>query len=92
MTNFIDLHAHSTFSIYDGMGTPEQMVKRAKQLGWKALSITEHGWIGSAPRFYTACRQNGIKPIIGCEFYIVQDDLLGVQTKEARSSSYHLTV
>jgi len=42
--------------------------------------------------FYKKAKKAGIKPIIGCEFYIVQDDLLGVQTKEARSSSYHLTV
>jgi DNA polymerase III alpha subunit len=88
----IDLHSHSTFSILDGIGKPESVVDRAVELGWPAVSLTEHGWMGSAPILYKAAKAAGIKPILGCEFYIVPDDWLGVQNKDARTKSYHLTV
>lgn len=88
--NYIDLHCHSTFSLLDGFGTPENVVKRAMALGWGAASLTEHGWLGSAPTFYKACREHGIKPILGCEFYITPDH--AERTKEYASDSYHLTV
>jgi DNA polymerase-3 subunit alpha len=90
--NAPDLHAHSTFSLLDGFGTPKAVVERAIALGWGAACLTEHGWIGSAPSFYKACVENKIKPILGCEFYIIPDDLLGVKGKETRSASFHLTV
>jgi len=83
-----DFHVHSTFSTLDGMGTPMDVVKRAKALGWGAVCLTEHGWMGSAPLFYKAARSEGLNPIIGCEFYIVEDDDLGVK----QAASYHLTV
>src|SRR3954470_18061645 len=87
-----DFHVHSTFSMLDGMGSPKAVVERAKELGWGAVSLTEHGWMGSAPVLYKAARENGVKPIIGCEFYIVSNEILGVKSKETRSASYHLTV
>jgi DNA polymerase-3 subunit alpha len=87
-----DLHCHSTFSMLDGMGTPKDVAKRAKELKWSAACLTEHGWIGSAPTFYKACVENGIKPIIGCEFYVVPNEILGVKGNEVRQGSYHLTV
>lgn len=92
MQNAPDLHVHSTFSLLDGLGTPLQIVERAKQLGWSACGISEHGWLGSAIPFYTACRENGINPILGCEFYIVPDDELGMKGSDFRSASFHLTV
>jgi DNA polymerase III subunit alpha len=87
-----DLHNHSTYSILDGFGTPEAVAKRAKELGWSAAALTEHGSLGSAPTFYKACRAEGIKPIIGCELYVVPDEILGVKDKDVRSASFHLTV
>ena len=90
MSNYIDLHNHSTFSLQDGFGTPDQIAERAVKLGWSAASITEHGWLGSSAAFYKACRKYGIKPIIGCEFYVTPDH--AERTKEYTSQSYHLTV
>jgi DNA polymerase-3 subunit alpha len=95
----IDLHCHSTFSLQDGFGTPENVVRRAIELGWGAASLTEHGWLGSTPTFYKWCNAtawaNGdkkprIKPIIGCEFYITPDH--AERTKEFADQSFHLTV
>lgn len=87
-----DVHCHSTFSLLDGIGKPEDVVERADNLEWPAVALTEHGWMGSAPVLYQAAKAKGIKPILGCELYVVSDDWLGVQDKEARTKSCHLTV
>jgi len=87
-----DLHCHSTFSLLDGMGSPADVVNRAKKLGWESAALTEHGWLGSAVPFYQAARANGINPILGCEFYIVPDHMLGEKGNEFRTASFHLTV
>lgn len=90
--NAIDLHCHSTFSILDGLGKPEDVVDRALALEWPAVSLTEHGWMGSAPVLYKAAKAKGIKPILGCEFYVTPDEWLGNNTALARKQSFHLTV
>lgn len=74
--NFTHLHLHSEYSILDGMGTPSVYVKRAKELGFNALGITDHGNIDSFPSFTEACNKQGIKPILGCEAYICKNHLL----------------
>lgn len=90
--NAPDLHVHSTYSIKDGFGTPEQIVLRAKELDWPAVALTDHGWMGGAFQFYQACRKHGIEPIIGTELYVVPDDMLGEKGAEFRSVSNHLTI
>jgi len=87
-----DLHVHSMYSLYDGAGTPQQVVDRAVELGWGAACLTEHGWMGSVPPFYKACKKAGIKPILGCEFYVVPDESFGIRDKEVRKPVFHLTV
>lgn len=90
-TNAIDLHAHSTYSLLDGFGKPEDLVERAIELKWPAVSITEHGILASAPLLYKAAKANGVKPILGCELYVTPERFLGVQEKVAAPESYHLT-
>lgn len=96
MTNYIDLHAHSTFSSAmtagDAFGTPQAMVERAVELGWSAVAITDHGWMGGAPALYKAARQASIKPILGCEIYVTPDFAHGVRGKEVDGMTFHLTV
>lgn len=87
-----DLHCHSTYSLLDGFGSPVSIVDRAIELGWNAAALTDHGTMGNVPVFYTACRDRGIKPILGCEMYITPEDSLGQRGNEFRSDSFHLTV
>jgi DNA polymerase-3 subunit alpha len=87
----IDLHAHSMYSIYDGMGTSEGVVLRAKELGWNAACLTEHGNLMSAPSFYKECNKHNIKPILGMEAYVVPDEHLGNNSSETKKC-YHLTM
>lgn len=88
----IDLHCHSTFSLLDGFGTPQQIIERAKELKWEAVSLTEHGHLMSVPAFYKAARAAKLNPVIGCEFYITPDFALGERGREFMPEQFHLTV
>lgn len=64
------LHIHSCFSTLDGFGDPIENALRAKQLGLKALSLSDHGSISGLIEHAKACKKAGIKCIRGCELYI----------------------
>lgn len=72
MSDFVHLHNHSEFSLLDGLSKIKPMVERAKQLGMKALALTDHGNLYGALKFYLECRNQGIKPIIGAEMYVAK--------------------
>ena len=80
------------FSTYDGMGSPQAVVDRAVELGWGAVTLTEHGWLGSAPWLYSAAKKAGIKPIIGVEMYVTPEDFLVDGDKTVLQQRRHLTV
>ena len=64
---FCHLHTHSAFSMLDGASTPEQLCRRARDLGMQSLAITDHHGLYGMVRFETAARAVGIKPIVGTE-------------------------
>ena len=66
---FVHLHVHSEYSLLDGACRIRELAKCAKELGQTAVAITDHGNMYGAVDFYKACRNEGIKPIIGCEVY-----------------------
>ncbi|MBR6359155.1 MAG: DNA polymerase III subunit alpha [Lachnospiraceae bacterium] len=68
--NFTHLHVHTEYSLLDGSAKIKPLVERAKELGFDSLAITDHGVMYGAVAFYTACKEAGIKPIIGCEVYV----------------------
>ena len=67
---FVHLHVHSEYSLLDGMCRIKDLPKRAKELGMKAIALTDHGVMYGAVNFYKECIKEGIKPIIGCEVYV----------------------
>ena len=73
MANFVHLHSHSEYSVLDGLSRVKEIVDKAVEYKQKAVAITDHGHLGSVPTFYTYAKEKGIKPIIGQEFYIVDD-------------------
>ena len=70
MPDFVHLHVHSEFSLLDGAIRIKELPKRVKELGMSAVAITDHGVMFGAIDFYKACKNEGIKPIIGCEVYV----------------------
>lgn len=67
---FTHLHCHGSYSVLDGLGTPEKMAKKAKELNFEAIGITDHGNIDCFIKWQQACTAEGIIPIFGCEVYI----------------------
>ena len=67
---FVHLHVHSEYSLLDGMARVRELVDRAQALGMTALALTDHGVLSGAVKFYKACDEAGIKPILGAELYV----------------------
>jgi DNA polymerase-3 subunit alpha len=87
MDKFCNLHLHSTYSYTDGYGLPEQYVKRAVEIGQPGIGVTDHGNISVHHKWYTKCKKAGMVPVLGCEFYIVED------IKDVRTRDYsHITI
>lgn len=79
----VDLHAHTTHSLFDGGVSPQERVRIAKELGHSAVAISDHGTMSGAIQLYNASKEECIKCIIGAELYFQP------VCKEARES-YHL--
>ena len=71
MIEYNHLHVHSEYSLLDGLSTPEEIAKIASMNGQSAIALTDHGVMGGILRFQKACEKYGVKPIHGCEFYMV---------------------
>ena len=70
MTEFTHLHLHTEYSLLDGACDVYKLVDRVAALGQKSVAMTDHGNIYGAVHFFTAAKEKGIKPILGCELYI----------------------
>ena len=67
------LHTHTEYSLLDGHCNIKILIERAVELGQKAMAITDHGSLYGIIDFYKACKENGIKPVLGSEFYLCND-------------------
>lgn len=88
MSDFVHLHLHNEYSVLDGVGTSKQYVYRAKELGQTFLAISNHGNCDGVLDHQKQCKVAGIKPIAGCELYVVPD--MHIKTKGEKR--YHATV
>jgi DNA polymerase-3 subunit alpha len=70
MNNFAHLHTHSYYSLLDGLSSPKDLIKKAKENKQPALALTDHGNMHGAVEFYIEAKKAEIKPLIGCEFYL----------------------
>ena len=73
MAQLVHLHVHTQYSILDGASPIKGIIKRAKELGMPALAITDHGNMFGAKEFHDTATKEGIKPILGCEVYVVKN-------------------
>lgn len=73
--SFTHLHLHTEYSLLDGACRIPKLVERIKALGMTSCAITDHGVMYGCIDFYSAMKDAGIKPIIGCEVYVCRDRL-----------------
>jgi DNA polymerase-3 subunit alpha len=87
MPDFVHLHNHTEFSLLDGAAKISDLCEKAAANNMKAIAITDHGNMYGVPKFVLAARRNGLKPIVGCEFYICANP---VEEKDTKSNPrYH---
>ena len=87
MNNFVHLHLHSEYSLLDGSTRINLLPKRVKELGMDAVALTDHGNMYGAIAFYKACKEQGVKPILGCEVYVSEKDM---NIKDKTNKRFHL--
>lgn len=96
---YVGLHRHTTYSFLDGFGTTEQIAHRLKEIGQDCCAITDHGTVFGHVDFFHTMRKQGVKPILGTEFYHCEDLRLRGREKSAKDEQAnesgkinHLTV
>lgn len=72
--NFTHLHLHTEYSLLDGFTKIDKLIEKLKEFGMDSCAITDHGNMYGVIEFYKKCQANNIKPIIGCEVYICEND------------------
>lgn len=101
MSEFVHLHLHSEYSLLDGACRIKDIPLRAKECGHDAVALTDHGSMFGAVDFYIECKEQGIKPIIGCEVYVAPGSRFDKSTafsarsdspEHRRSSATHLVL
>ncbi len=83
--SFTHLHVHSYYSLMDGLNSPAELAQAAKDVGQTALAITDHGTLASHRDMQIACKEIGIKPILGVEAYISPTDRFDRSSKTDKS-------
>jgi DNA polymerase-3 subunit alpha len=102
--SFSHLHVHTEYSLLDGAARIDDIVAAAVADGQPAIGITDHGNMYGIVEFYRACREQGIKPVLGTEAYMAHEsrserparrgrlDDSGGETDGGRKLYYHLTL
>jgi DNA polymerase-3 subunit alpha len=91
MASFAHLHVHTEYSLLDGLSKIPDLVAAVKASGQTACALTDHGVMYGAIHFYNACKNAGIKAIIGVEAYMSETSHLSKQTRMG-ADQYHLTL
>jgi DNA polymerase III alpha subunit len=83
--DFVHLHAHSHYSVDDGVAGVKELALRARQLGMRSLALTDHNTLAGIVQFCRACRDVGVRPIVGCEL-----DFASFSARIAASTHFRL--
>lgn len=88
---FCHLHLHSGYSLLDGSGKVSQVISRAKELNMNSIAITDHGVMYGCVDFYKEAKALGVKPILGCEIYVVPKSM-HIKNNDSDNKIYHLVL
>lgn len=89
MPEFSHLHVHTQFSLLDGAASIKNLMKKAQEDNMKAVALTDHGNMFGAFNFVAEANKFNVKPIVGCEFYLVEDRFRKSFNKENKDNRYH---
>ena len=90
MSGFVHLHLHSEYSLLDGACRIADIPAIAEKCRHSAVALTDHGVMYGAVEFYKACKEHGIKPIIGCEVYVAPGSRFDKQSR--LDNYYHMVL
>ncbi|MDZ7369765.1 MAG: DNA polymerase III subunit alpha [candidate division KSB1 bacterium] len=90
--DFVHLHNHSHYSLLDGACRIPDLIDKALSFNMSALALTDHGNMFGAIEFYKACRQKGIRPIIGAEVYVAPGSRFDKGSDKKEGRAYHLVL
>ncbi len=85
---YVPLHLHTEYSLLDGAIRIKDLCKFAKENNMPAVAVTDHGVMYGALDLYIDAKEAGIKPIIGCEFYVHSGDI--TERDQHNNPRYHL--
>ncbi len=91
-SDFVHLHCHTQYSLLDAASKIPTLMKRAKELRFPAIAMTDHGNLFGAIEFYEEAQKHGIKPIIGMEAYIAPGSRFDKQAHGIKEASFHITL
>jgi len=86
---YVPLHLHTEYSLLDGATRIKEVIRHAKENNMPAAAITDHGVMYGAIEFYRMAKEEGIKPIIGCEVYMIEGD---INDKSKKVPNNHLVL
>lgn len=87
---YVPLHLHTENSLLDGAIRIKELCKFAKENNMPAVAITDHGNMYGAIQMYETAKEMGVKPLIGCEFYVYDGDI--TERNPAKTHPYHLVL
>ena len=88
---FTHLHLHSEYSLLDSSGKIKKIISKAKELGMDSIAITDHGVMYGCVAFYKEAKDQGIKPILGCEVYVAAKSM-DIKINDKENSTHHLVL
>ena len=89
MPTFSHLHCHTQYSLLDGQASISKLMQKAQADGQPAVALTDHGNMFGAFNFVAEANKYNVKPIVGCEFYLVEDRHKKIFSKESRDIRHH---
>lgn len=92
MANFVHLHLHTEWSLLDGAIRIKDLVPKLVEYKMPGCAITDHGTLYGIIHFYKALKEAGLKPIIGCEFYVAENSRFDKKTSKRGEAGTHLVL